>query len=54
MMNLLLRRSGYFLRSSDEKQLNVEAEAMILAVVKHDMTFDDVVRWFKERIAPID
>ena len=54
MMNLLLRRSGYFLRVSDEQRLNDDAEAMILAVVEHDMAFDDVVRWFQERIAPID
>ena len=34
MMNLLFRRSGYFLRVSNEQQLNDDAEAMILAVVE--------------------
>jgi death-on-curing protein len=53
MMNLLLLRSGYFLRGESEQQINTDVEAMILALVEHHMSFDDVVAWLKLRIAPI-
>jgi death on curing protein len=43
MMNLLLRRSGYYLRAESEEQLNIDVEAMILALVEHHMNFDEVV-----------
>ena len=53
MMNLLLLRSGYFLRGESERQINTDVEAMILALVEHHMSFDDVVAWLELRIAPI-
>jgi death on curing protein len=53
MMNLLLLRSGYFLRGRSERQINTDVEAMILALVEHHMNFDDVVAWLELRIAPI-
>lgn len=53
MMNLLLLRSGYFLRGESEQQINTDVEAMILALVEHHMSFDDVVAWLELRIAPI-
>jgi death-on-curing protein len=53
MMNLLLLRSGYFLRGESEQQINTDVEAMILALVEHQMSFNDVVAWLELRIAPI-
>jgi death on curing protein len=53
MMNLLLLRSGYLLRGESEQQINTDVEAMILALVEHHMSFDDVVAWLELRIAPI-
>jgi death on curing protein len=51
MMSLLLRRSGYHLRAESEEQLNIDVEAMILALVEHHMSFDDVVAWLEQRVA---
>jgi death on curing protein len=53
MLNLLLVRSGYYLRGRSDKQINADVEAMILALVEHRMSFDDVVAWLERRIAPI-
>jgi death-on-curing protein len=53
MMNLLIWRSGYYLRRGSDQQVEADAEAMILALVEHRMNFDDVVVWFEERIASI-
>jgi hypothetical protein len=53
MLNLLLRRSGYYLRAESPQQKNADAEAMILGLVEHRMNFDDVVAWLERRIAPI-
>jgi death-on-curing protein len=53
MMNLLLRRSGYDLRAESDEQLNIDIEAMILALVEHRMSFDEVVAWLEQRVAPI-
>jgi death on curing protein len=53
MMNLLIWRSGYYLRGDSERKVNAEVEAMILALVEHHMNFDDVVVWLEQRIAPI-
>jgi death on curing protein len=51
MLNLLLTRSGYHLVADNEQQLNVDIENMILALVEHRMTFDDVVVWLEQRLA---
>jgi death-on-curing protein len=53
MMNLLLLRSGYVLRGGSEQQINTDVETMILALVEHHMSFDDVVVWLEQRIVPI-
>jgi death-on-curing protein len=53
MMNLLLLRSGYVLRSGSEQQINTDVETMILALVQHHMSFDDVVARLEQRIVPI-
>lgn len=53
MMNLLIWRSGYYLRGDSEEQVNADVEAMILALVEHHMSLDDVVAWLEQRIAPI-
>jgi death-on-curing protein len=54
MMNLLLRRSGYYLRAASAEQLNSDVEAMILALVEHRMNFNDVVAWLEQRITRIE
>jgi death-on-curing protein len=53
MMNLLLLRSGYVLRSGSEQQINSDVETMILALVQHHMSFDDVGAWLEQRIVPV-
>jgi death on curing protein len=52
MMNLLLLRSGYVLRGESERQINTDVETMILALVQHHMSFDEVVAWLEQRIVP--
>jgi death on curing protein len=54
MLALLPRRSGYYLRAESDEQLNSDVETMILDLVEHRMTFDDVVAWLKQRIAAIE
>jgi death-on-curing protein len=54
MLNLLLTRSGYRLVADSERQLNIDVENMILALVEHHMTFDEVVAWLKQRIVPYE
>jgi death on curing protein len=54
MLNLLLRRSGYYLRAASQQRLNIDVEAMILALVEHRMSLDDVVAWLEQRIASIE
>jgi death on curing protein len=50
MLNLLLRRSGYYLRANNQQKLNNDVEAMILALVEHRMNFDEMVIWLERRI----
>jgi death on curing protein len=54
MAYLFLRRSGYDFDQADERRLNREIEDMILAVVDHSMTFDQITDWFSERIFQVD
>lgn len=49
-LDLLLVRSGYRLRPDNVEELNREAEKMILDLVEHRITFDDVVTWLKQRV----
>lgn len=53
MMNLLLLRSGFQLRGDSEQRVNADAEDMIVALVEHRMSFDEVVIWLEKRIAPV-
>jgi hypothetical protein len=48
---LFLVRSGYILPGGGS--LNVDAEKMVLDLVEHCITRDDVVDWLKARIVPI-
>jgi death-on-curing protein len=51
LVHTLLAKSGYRLASADgDHSLNEAAEAMVLAVVTHTMSFDAVVAWFEARI----
>jgi death-on-curing protein len=47
LAGLLVERSGYELRDPD-----LEAEEMLVAVVEHQISFDDLVQWFQQRIFP--
>lgn len=53
MTALILGRSGYKLRDDDEDMLNREVEEMVLAVVEHRMSFDEIKTWFIERIVKL-
>src|SRR5487761_720279 len=52
-VNLLLRKSGYILRHRSRPVANREVEAMIVAIVEHRMSFDELVIWFQERIVSV-
>lgn len=52
-VNLLLRKSGYILRHQSKPIANREVEAMIVAIVEHQMSFDELVTWFRERIVSV-
>ncbi len=54
MVYLFLRRSGYDFDRSDERRLNTDIENMILAIVDHTMTFEQIVEWFRQRIVRED
>ena len=49
-MSLFLHRSGYTLVAGEEDRLNIDIEQMVLDVVEHRMSFDELVLWFRERI----
>ena len=53
MLAILLLGSGYTLRFPDVEQANTEVERMILAIVEHEMSFDDAVHWIKLRLMKI-
>jgi death-on-curing protein len=53
MLDLLLARSGYRLTAKNRRQLNAETEIMILDLVEHRMSFDDVVEWFRQRLVSV-
>lgn len=52
-MDLFLTRSGYNLHAEDQDTLNLDVEQLILDVVEHRMSFEDVVAWFKARVKPV-
>ena len=54
VVHLLLTRSGYRFSISDPQTLNDALEEMIVAVVEHRMSFDDLVIWFKARLVETD
>ncbi len=50
MADLLLRKSSYALHYKSRKQRGDGLEAMILAVVERQMSFDELIDWFRQRI----
>lgn len=52
-VNLFLRKSGYILRHRSKPVANREVETMIVAIVEHQMSFDDLVVWLRERIVRV-
>lgn len=52
--SLFLRRSGYKLDDRDSRRLDADVEQMILAVVEHRMTFDEIIAWFTQRVVRND
>lgn len=55
LMHLLLRRSGYELAPlGTATSLEQEVEAVVLAVVNRQISFDDFVKWFRRRIRRVE
>ena len=55
LMHLLLSKSGYELNPLFENSsLENEVEEMVLAVVQHQLTFDQIVAWFRARLSKLD
>ena len=52
LVNLFISKSGYRL-SVGAQQANEEVADVILAVVKRQITFDELVRWFEERLTKV-
>lgn len=51
VMHLLLKESGFRLVTKPrDGSLDQSIENMVLAVVEHEMTYDDLVAWFTKRI----
>jgi death-on-curing protein len=51
LTHLLLSKSGYRLvLVQSDASIDVVLEELILAVVCHERTFDQIVRWFNERL----
>ena len=51
LLQLLLEESGYRLTALQEPgEIQVEVEKMILSVARSELSFDDLVRWFENRI----
>lgn len=50
MVALLIYRSGYRMRFASQRRANMEMEEIVLAVVLHDIDFDTLVFWFRDRL----
>lgn len=50
LAHVLVIRSGCMLRPLGDELLQDALESMVLAVVAHEMTLDDVAAWFEARI----
>lgn len=52
LLNLLLERSSYRLKSPEDptKSIQQEVEEMILAIARGQLSFDELVRWFGRRL----
>lgn len=52
LLNLLLERSGYRLKSPEDptKSIQQEVEEMILAIARGQLSFDELVGWFGRRL----
>ena len=49
-MGLLLAKSGYELRTVPGNSLNDEIENMIMGLVNHRLSFEELVEWYTSRI----
>ncbi len=47
---LLLDRSGYEITAANDEALQDDVETMILDIVTHQITFQELVSWMKDRI----
>lgn len=50
LLNLFLSKSGYELAPANPTRSNQEIETMILAVVRRQLGFADLVQWFERRL----
>lgn len=50
LVDLLLNKSGYVLSPLPAENIEDATEEMILGSVQHQLSFDDLVEWFRLRI----
>jgi death-on-curing protein len=54
LTHLLISKSGYRLRPlHTDVALDLAMEELVLAVVRHELEFDQIVDWFRERLCRI-
>ena len=54
LMHLLLAKSGYRLISvPPEQDLAKAVEDQVIAIVRHDISFDELATWLKQRISKL-
>jgi death-on-curing protein len=53
LTDLLIWRSGYAFRPMDEaERFNAALVEFAVSVARNDLTFDEIVGWFSERVTP--
>jgi prophage maintenance system killer protein len=55
LLHLLVSKSGYgIMPISDRGSPSEEVEEMVLGVVNHDLNYDGLVEWFRQRLYKLD
>lgn len=53
MVGILIGRSSYRLVFRNKRLANTETEEMVLAVVEHKMSLEELVEWYRKRITKV-
>jgi death-on-curing protein len=53
VLGIFLVKCGYRLRFQNGIVMNSEIEDMVVAIADHQMDYDDVVEWLKERLEKV-